>query len=130
MQAAYRVPDRPTSPPEPTTSDILAAHETRENRRIRHQWHVAQLLRCLARGLSVRIDGCSMEEGSYVPDACDYSDTDEAAYRLMQKAAYSTDMADLGRSYVELLDMQLTHAADDMMQAEARGGRVEYGVVQ
>ncbi len=78
----------------------------------------------------MRIDGCSMEEGSYVPDTCDYSDTDEAAYRLMQQAAHSNDMAAVGKSYVELLDMQLTHAADDIMKAEARGERVEYGVVQ
>lgn len=131
MHYAYSIPDRPDSPPEPTREELLTEMEQREYIKMRHRWHMDNLRRCLARSEHIRVGDRFDHVARFVPDVCDYTDTEDAAWALEEMAAAGRfDAAAIGEAYISLLELRLIHAADDLAQAEAEGKKVEYGVAK
>ena len=99
---------------------------------VRMAYHQVQIRTCLARSLRICVaDGkvtTIRNAAGFLPDACDYDDTDEADVALARLAANSTDRAAIGEAYLALFDKVLAHAAGDMVAVEDRGGSVRYEV--
>ena len=104
----------------------------RQMRAMRLAHHQVQIRTCLARSLRICVtDGkvtTIRDAAGFLPDACDYDDTDEADVALARLAANSTDRAAIGEAYLALFDKVLAHAAGDMVAVEDRGGSVRYEV--
>lgn len=125
----HQTPERPTSPPDPTRAQLLSASEQRQYAEMRHQWHLDNLRRSLARSEYIRVGERIDHVARFIPDVCDYADTEDASWALEEKAATGrAGTAAIGEAYISLLEMRLIHAADDLAQAEAEGKRVVYGV--
>lgn len=120
-------------PPEATPADIQAYAEAKQLRTARLAYHQTQIRACLARSLRIFVaDGKVTrirDAAGFLPDACDYDDTDEADVALARLAANSTtDRAAIGEAYMALFNKVLAHAAGDMVAVEDRGGSVRYEV--
>jgi hypothetical protein len=101
-----------------------------QQRAVRLAYHQVQIRTCLARGLRMCVSDGKVtmirDAAGFLPDACDYDDTDEADVALARLAANSTDRAAIGEAYLALFNLVLAHAAGDMVAVEDRGGSVRY----